>query len=147
MENREASIHRDRGSIERKRRVVVAVVALTIQTFLHAPSPPTQTLHLRHMGDTFIAMLDNAVDQCWNDLFRMRKSCFVALRTWLLTHTTLGQPRRGDTTSAHEKLIIFMYIICQGATIRHTALIFGRALGSIHRLAFCIIVGLFLTHQ
>ena len=120
---------------KRRHRILLALLAmLQTFTFLLLPQPPTQILHFRQTGDTFIAIFNVASDQSWIDLLRMRKSCFLALHEWLVIHTMLGQSTRCDSVSTHDMLFIFMYMVCQGTTVRHTASIFGRSLDSIHRL-------------
>ena len=60
----------------------------------------------------------------------MSKGSFNALLEWLLVHTLL---RPGRDVSGQEKLLIFLYIVCQGVTHRTAAFLFGRSEGTIHR--------------
>ena len=95
----------------------------------HINASPTE-LHDRVLGKTLISTLEDASNTIWIELLRMSKASFEALLEWLEARTPL---RSGRHISVREKLIIFLYIVCQSNTHRMIAFLFGRSVDTINR--------------
>ena len=117
-----------------KTRLNGMAILLMIVSILQAlePSPPLQSLVSHELGITWIKHIENAPSQVWQDLFRMRKRCFDLLCTWLTQRTKLLQ--RSTKIPLRERVMMFLYLVCQGASRRTTGHIFGRAGATVQRL-------------
>ena len=107
---------------------------LSLMEFL-LPAVASQMLTSRNVGDAVLAWtFTKAPDTVWESIFRMPKHCFFSLLEWLLTNTNLGNT--GRFVKPKEKLLLFLYIVCQGHTVRSTAYQFHRAYETVHRLVY-----------
>ena len=119
----------------RRQRDAIAVYVLLVTLTLHLlPSPPCNTLVSHHVGAILIQHLEEAPLQVWQDAFRMSKECFNALCIWLSAYTNL--PETCSKTSLRHKMMMFLYLVCQGSTRRITGYVFGRSVETVHRLVF-----------
>ena len=101
-----------------------------LKCILNGRKPPTPFLHPRIMGLTMAAVLDVAPNTMWRRIYRMNKESFKALLCWLQAKTTFKEsPYMKD----EEKLLIFMYIVCQGSPHGVAAYYFGRSDETINR--------------
>ena len=109
---------------------------ILIMLFLHVAlndnlkTSPT-ILHSREMGAMFLATIENGSPSMWRRLFRMTKPSFNALCDWLASNTMF---RCSRNVSGREKLLIFLYIVCQGMPHNVAAFLFGRSDETINRL-------------
>lgn len=69
-----------------------------------------------------------------HDVLRMSLASFLALRTWLLSHTSLRSSRTKTGLSIEEKLVIFIHITARAASMRDAGERFNRGLDCISRL-------------
>ena len=114
--------------VNQRRQQQVATLQSVAFFLAHTRASPTE-LHSRMLGAIFLSSIEGASHTIWNNLFRMSKSSFNALFEWLQGHTLLYSGR----VSAREKLMIFLYIVCQGITHRIAAFLFGRSEETINR--------------
>ena len=75
--------------------------------------------------------------RCW-DVLRMTIVTFYALRDWLLANTSLKSSRVQSGVSIEEKLVIFLYIVAHGASVRETCERLSYAPGTISRLVISL---------
>src|ERR1700709_490305 len=71
--------------------------------------------------------------RCW-DVLRMTIETFFALRDWLLANTSLKSSRNKAGLSIEEKIVIFLYIVAHGASVRDTSERFCYSKQTIQRL-------------
>ena len=88
---------------------------------LTVPTAPA-TLHRRALGKALLEGLEDGAPAMWQRLFRMTKASFEALVDWLRMNTMF----KGGRVSEREKLLIFLWIVCQGAPHGTVAHMFGR---------------------
>ena len=98
------------AAIARSRRMLLYMILLCI-TFVPKYTTSPATLHRRDTGLTLLATIENGSPAMWRRVFRMTKPSFNALCGWLASNTMF---RRGREVSEREKLLIFLYIVCQG---------------------------------
>lgn len=91
----------------------------------------SSALHNRALGIMLLSTIEDAPDTIWLNMIRMTKGSFDALIEWLRLHTLF---RSGRHVPEQEKLLIFLYIVCQGMTYRAAAFFFGRSEETIFRL-------------
>lgn len=117
-----------------KTRLNGMAVLLIIISIVQAlePSPPLQSLVSHELGMIWIRHMENAPSQVWQDIFRMRKECFNLLCTWLTQNTTILQS--STKIPVRERVMMFLYVVCQGASRRTTGHLFGRAAATVQRL-------------
>jgi hypothetical protein len=65
-------------------------------------------------------LLSRAHPQRSWDVLHMTIVTFFALRDWLLANTSLKSSRKEAGVSIEEKIVIFLYIVAQGALVRDT---------------------------
>ena len=118
-----------------RRRRQAALVFLILISLYHdlMPSPPFQVLAHRSLGRYFITTLENADHGVWESLFRMRKECFDALCNLLAANTELSQCSEAEVTF-REKVMMFLWQICNGDPRRRCSFVFRRAIETVHRL-------------
>jgi hypothetical protein len=68
-----------------------------------------------------------------HDVLRMSLETFLALRTWLSSHTSLRSSRKSKGLSIEEKLVIFLHITARAASVRDTVERFNRGFGCVSR--------------
>ena len=71
--------------------------------------------------------------RCW-DVLRMTIETFFVLRDWLLANTSLKSSRKKSGVSIEEKVVIFLYIVAHGASVRDTSERFCYSKQTIQRL-------------
>jgi hypothetical protein len=71
--------------------------------------------------------------RCW-DVLRMTIKTFFVLRDWLLANTSLKSSRKKSGVSIEEKIVIFLYIVAHGASVRDTSERFCYSKQTIQRL-------------
>ena len=118
------------AAVVRRRRMLLHMLLLCPAYVPRYITSPT-TLHRRHMGVALLATIENGHPAMWQRVFRMTKPSFNALCGWLASNTMF---RRGREVSEREKLLIFLYIVCQGAPQNIVAHLFGRSDETINRL-------------
>ena len=116
--------------INRRRQQQVEALQTIAFTLSQTRASPTE-VHNRGLGEVLLSSLEDSPDIIWNNLVRMSKPSFNALLEWLLGHTLHCTGRH---VSVREKLLIFLYIVCQGVTHRVAAFLFGRSEETINRL-------------
>ena len=103
-----------------RRRDAIAVYVLLVTLILHLlPSLPCNTLVSHHVRAVWIQYIEKALLQAWQDTFRMPKECFNALCIWLSNYTNL--PETCSKTTLRHKMMMFLYLVCQGSTRRTTS--------------------------
>jgi hypothetical protein len=75
-------------------------------------------------------LLESANDGRIQQVFRMKLGTFIALREWLLAHTTL---KSSNVVSVDEKLAIFLFIVTRPASNRDTQERFSHSGDTISR--------------
>ena len=116
----------------RRKRLVTFYVILSALVVLLLPSGPRRIVNCdAALGRRKTRLVLEGHPSLIRQIFRMEKRTFRGLVTWL-------EHRGGLVASSYidpnEKTLIFLYIVCQGYTIRMAALYFGHSLDTIHRL-------------
>ena len=75
--------------------------------------------------------IENGPPLLWLQYFRMTKASFDALCGWLTTNTKL---RGSLEVSVREKVLIFLFIVCQGTPQSTVGFLFGRSDETVNRL-------------
>jgi hypothetical protein len=83
-----------------------------------------------HRGATWTAQLLEEQEQRIKEMTRFSKEAFLDLLNWLRDHTGLDD---SDQVSAQEKLLIFLFIVAQGAKFRAVAEMFKHSTDTIHK--------------
>ena len=113
----------------RRRTVMLALLQYITAAAANTRTPP-QPLHFSMAGRAYMETFSQGPDTMWLETFRMTKRAYYGLLNWLDFNTDLGG---SYFISLHEKLFIFLYMICQGITQTAAAYFFGHSDETIFR--------------